>query len=143
MSAQPLDPATLPGRGRVMVAFSGGPDSVCLLHQLSLGQPGRELLCVHIDHRLDADSQRRAERAGEIAGRLGVACRIVPVEVGTGRGPEAQARHARYQALESLMQDGDTLVTAHHADDQAETVLLRLVRGAGPDGLAGIRPARR
>lgn len=143
MSAEPLDPNALPGTGRIIVAFSGGPDSVCLLHQLTRLENDRELLCVHVDHGLDAQSAERAERAAEIARHLGIACRIVRVELDAGRGPEERARKARYRALESLLEDGDLLATAHHADDQTETVLLRLLRGAGPEGLAGIRAVRR
>jgi len=143
MPADPIDPTTLPGRGRVLVAFSGGPDSVCLLHQLTLADLGRPLACIHIDHGLDSASRERAGQAAGIAETLGVACRIVRVEVGSSHGPEAEARAARYRALAALMDSEETLVTAHHADDQAETVLLRLIRGAGPDGLTGIRAIRR
>jgi len=142
MSAEPLDPAALPGQGRIIVAFSGGPDSVCLLHQLARGECTREILCVHVDHGLDPESGERARRAGAIAADMGIACQIVSVEVAAGRGPEAAARAARYRALESLIGEDDALATAHHADDQTETVLLRLIRGAGPEGLAGIRRVR-
>lgn len=147
MSASPIDriaSETLPGDGRVIVAFSGGPDSVCLLHQLVTGNLEREIACVHVDHGLDAESAQRAQRAVELAARLHSDCEVVRVEVQSGGdGPEAQARSARYRALEARMNTGDVLATAHHADDQAETVLLRILRGAGPEGLAGIRPIRR
>ncbi|WP_376696034.1 tRNA lysidine(34) synthetase TilS [Wenzhouxiangella sp. EGI_FJ10305] len=133
----------LPGQARVVVAFSGGPDSVCLLHQLADCDPGRELVCVHVDHGLDPGSRDRAVKAAQIAASLGVECSIVQIAVERGHGPEAAARDARYRAFEELIESGDVLVTAHHADDQAETVLLRLVRGAGPDGLAGIPAVRR
>jgi tRNA(Ile)-lysidine synthase len=142
MSADPLDPAALPGQGRIIVAFSGGPDSVCLLHQLARGECTREILCVHVDHGLDPESGERARRAGAIAADMGIDCQIASVEVDAGRGPEAAARAARYRALESLVGEDDALATAHHADDQTETVLLRLIRGAGPEGLAGIRRIR-
>lgn len=142
MPASAPDLSSLPGQGRVILAFSGGPDSVCLLHQLTRADLERELVCVHVDHGLDSESGERASRATVIAAHLGVDCRAIPVEVDTARGTEAGARRARYRAFESLMVPGDTLVTAHHADDQAETILLRLLRGAGPDGLSGI-PAKR
>lgn len=140
--ARPLDPSTLPGRSRVIVAFSGGPDSVCLLHQLVQADSGRDIVCVHIDHGLDPESGERAGRASEIAAGLGVDCQVVRVDVEAAEGPEDSARRARYRALEARMTSDDVLVTAHHADDQAETVLLRLLRGAGPDGLAGIPASR-
>lgn len=143
MSAGDLKPTTLPGRGRIILAYSGGPDSVCLLHRLLACHPDRELACVHVDHGLDPDSAARAERAVAIAEQLGAACQVVHARVDDGPGPEAAARLARYRVLDSVMKADETLLTAHHADDQAETVLLRLIRGAGPEGLAGMRPVRR
>lgn len=143
MPAERIHPENLPGCNRVVVAFSGGPDSVCLLHQLIVSTIEREVVCVHVDHGLDTGSRERARRAVDIAASLGVECEIVRVTVGAGRGPEAAARDARYIALENRIGPEDVLVTAHHADDQSETVLLRLLRGAGPDGLAGIPAVRR
>lgn len=143
MNADALKLTALPGRGRIILAYSGGPDSVCLLHRLLAVDLDRELVCVHVDHGLDADSGARAARAVGIARRLGVACRVVQVKVDHGPGPEAAARLARYHALGNLMAADETLLTAHHADDQTETVLLRLIRGAGPEGLAGMRTIRR
>lgn len=141
-----LDARTLAPRGhRNIVAFSGGPDSVCLLHRLASLDPPPDCLVVHVDHRLDAGSTERAVRAREIAVRLGADCRIErlsPADLEHSGGREAAARHARYARLQSLMRTGDHVLTAHHADDQAETVLLRLLRGAGPRGLAGMQPLR-
>ncbi len=143
MPAEHFDLTTLPGRGRVIVAFSGGPDSVCLLYRLTRAALERGIECVHIDHGLDPESAQRANRAVAIADGLGVPCRIIRIEVSAGSGPEAAARDARYRALEALVGPGEVLVTAHHADDQVETVLLRLIRGAGPEGLSGIPALRR
>lgn len=143
MPADRIHPDLLPGSNRVIVAFSGGPDSVCLLHQLAESDSGREIVSIHIDHGLDAESRRRANQAAAIAARLGVECQTIRVTVGTGHGPEAAARDARYRAFEKLIEHEDVLVTAHHADDQTETILLRVLRGAGPDGLAGIPAVRR
>jgi len=139
-----IDPAHLPGSGRIIIAFSGGPDSVCLLHRLVVAQLPRELVCIHIDHRMDAESPDRARAAVDIAAGLGIDCTVVPVTVKSGgRGLEAEAREARYRALERFVADEDVLVTAHHADDHSETIILRLLRGAGPAGLAGIPRRRR
>ncbi|QKK02502.1 MAG: tRNA lysidine(34) synthetase TilS [Pseudomonadota bacterium] len=140
-----LDPAIaqLPGDGRLLVAFSGGPDSLCLLDQLIAAGSDRAIVCVHVDHGQDHDSRQRAERAGQLADSLGVNCQQIAVRVTPAQGPEADARSARYEALQSLMQPGDALLTAHHRDDQVETVLLRMLRGAGPAGLAGIPRQRR
>lgn len=128
-----------------VVAFSGGPDSVCLLHQLSAARDRGPLRVVHIDHALDPDSARRARRARAIARGLGVDCevhRIEPARRSRDGGPEAAARHARYACLQAMLDCGDHVLTAHHADDQVETVVLRLLRGAGPAGLSGMQPLR-
>lgn len=135
--------AKLPGRGRVLIAFSGGPDSVCLLHRLLRVRIERPLLALHIDHGLDADSSERARQAHSIAQSMGVECRTLTIRVSAGRGPEEAARKARYAALEEQLEADETLLTGHHADDQIETVLMRLLRGAGPEGLAGIPACRR
>lgn len=133
----------LPGSGRILIAFSGGPDSVCLAALVARDRPQRPILCVHIDHCLDPGSGRRAMRAQQIAESLGLDCRIERVRPGGRDGPEASARRARYRALAEYLDPEGVLLTAHHADDQTETILLRLLRGAGPDGLAGIPPRRR
>ena len=129
-----------------LVAFSGGPDSVCLLHLLLGLRECGPLRTVHIDHAMDHRSKERARRARRIAQELGVDCdimRVTPDRRSGDGGPEAAARHARYACLQSMLDPGDHVLTAHHADDQVETVVLRLLRGAGPRGLAGMRPLRR
>lgn len=142
MPAMNPSPDHLPGAGRIVVAFSGGPDSMCLLHQLAASGCQRPLACIHVDHGLDDDSAARARRAHKLASKLGIDCTVISIEVSGTQGPEANARKARYGALEDQMQPGDALLTGHHADDQAETVLLRLLRGAGPAGLAGMPRVR-
>lgn len=136
------EPDLLPGRGRILLAFSAGPDSLCLAHLLAAAAPARPMICIHVDHGLDDQSAERADRARALANGLGIECRVVRVKVGNFQGPESAARAARYQALREHMQAGETLLTAHHADDQAETVLLRLLRAAGPDGLSGMPRTR-
>lgn len=133
----------LPGRRRVVVAFSGGPDSMCLLHRLARAGLERPIHAVHVDHRLDRHSAERARHAAKLAATIGIECQVLDLDTVRGPGPEAAARQARYAALASVLAAGETLVTAHHADDQAETVLMRLIRGAGPEGLAGIPRQRR
>lgn len=135
-----LDPSAqaLPGSGPVIVAFSGGSDSVCLLHQVRSTSISRNLLAVHVDHGLDCGSARRARRALELASDMGVHCEIECVKVRRSGSLEANARDARYAALTRHMQPDSVLLTGHHADDLAETMILRLLRGAGPGGLAGI-----
>ncbi len=135
---------------RLWVAYSGGLDSSVLLHACAElrcragAAPTPELCAVHVDHGLHEDSAGWAQHCQQVAGRLGVPIRLLRVEVdGIARhGPEGAARKARYTAMQSLLGDGDWLLTAHHAEDQAETFLLRALRGAGLTGLTAMRPAR-
>ena len=128
-----------PGK-QLVVGYSGGQDSTCLLH--ALAQRGLDVLAVHVDHGLRAESAADAARVAENAARLAVECRVVRVDVlASGRGVQAAARAARYQALAEVVAQvrGEALLMAHTADDQAETVLLNLLRGTGLAGLAGMR----
>jgi tRNA(Ile)-lysidine synthase len=131
--------------GRHLLAFSGGPDSTCLLSLLHHHGLGTGLRVVHVDHGLDPDSGERARRAVELADALGSFCEVRRIEVTRGPadgGLEAAARRQRYACMSALLQRDEYLLTAHHAEDQAETVLLRLLRGTGPEGLAGMRALR-
>ncbi len=136
---------------RYVVAFSGGLDSTVLLHALAeLREQSREqievpLLAIHIDHGLQPDSASWSKHCARFANQLKVDFRasVVTVQLESGKGPEAAAREARYSALQADMQNGDWLLSAHHRDDQAETLLLNLVRGSGPAGIAGIGAMRR
>lgn len=122
------------------VAFSGGLDSTVLLHALAATGTATPILAIHIDHDLHPDSTAWAEHARGIAESLGVdfAVRRVQLDPRQPQGPEAAAREARYAALSEFIAPGDCLLSAHHESDQAETLLLNLVRGSGPAGLAGI-----
>jgi len=125
---------------RYVVAFSGGLDSTVLLHALKAGQERIPVIAVHVDHGLHEDSQQWREHCESIAAGLGVEFHSEQVSIDDTRaqGLEAAARDARYGALESFMAAGDWLLSAHHQDDQAETLLMNLFRGGGPAGLAGI-----
>ncbi|TVQ30248.1 MAG: tRNA lysidine(34) synthetase TilS [Wenzhouxiangella sp.] len=136
------NPDSLPGQGRILIAFSGGPDSVCLAANLVESATRRPLLAIHVDHGLDQNSQQRARRAGKLAGQLGLPLHLEQLEAPPLTGGEAAARRARYAIFERHIQDNELLVTGHHSDDQAETMLLRLLRGAGPQGLLGIPQQR-
>lgn len=129
----------------VCVAFSGGRDSTVLLHAAAMLRERRSLplRALHVDHGLQASSAGWARACVATAALLGVECEVVTVRVGDvrGRGVEAAAREARYAALRGRLRPGEWLLTAHHADDQAETVLRHLLRGSGVAGAAGI-PAR-
>lgn len=108
-------------------------------------QTGRILHCFHIHHGLQPFADAWQRQAHRLAAILGISCHSVRVEVdlGQGDGMEAAARDARYQALEKLAArvGVNQVWLAHHRDDQAETVLLRLLRGAGPTGLSAMAPA--
>jgi tRNA(Ile)-lysidine synthase len=133
--------------GALLVALSGGLDSTTLLHALahSPAARARGIRAVHVDHRLHADSAKWSRRCAELAEQLGVELETREIEVARapGLGLEATARRARYAAIEAMLGDGEILALGHHRDDQAETVLLKLLRGAGPEGLGAMRRIRR
>jgi tRNA(Ile)-lysidine synthase len=133
----------LPADAQVCVGLSGGGDSTALVHalaQLAL----RPVRALHVDHGLQESSEAWASHCLALCASIGVPCTVARVQVDRtgGEGIEAAARRARYEAFVRHLADGEYLMLAHHRDDQAETVLLKLLRGAGPEGLAGMRPIR-
>lgn len=128
------------------VAFSGGPDSSALLHALAQlpDARARGLRALHVDHGLHADSAAWARHAERFCATLGVPCDVLRVQVdgSGGVGLEAAAREARHAALAAHLRESEYLLFGHHRDDQVETVLLKLLRGAGPEGLGGMRALR-
>lgn len=127
---------------RLLVACSGGPDSTALLHVLArLARPlGLELYAHGVDHGLRADAQRELALAASLAERLGVPFTTTVVQVAPGSNLQARARAARREALVAVARrEGAAFIaTGHTADDRAETVLIRLLSGAGPRGLAAM-----
>lgn len=123
------------------LAVSGGPDSLALLLLAHAALPGR-IEAATVDHRLRPESVDEAAMVARICAALAVPHAILPVSVEPGN-VQAEARGARYGALESWLAARGlaALATAHHADDQAETLLMRLNRGSGVAGLAGVRAA--
>ncbi len=130
---------TWPNANRYIIAYSGGMDSHALL-SLAKAANATPLLAVHIHHGLSPQADSWAEHCRHICAEMGVPFELRHVDVTPqpGESSQAVARRERYHALADLMQKDDCLFTAHHQDDQAETVLLRLLRGAGVKGLAGI-----
>jgi tRNA(Ile)-lysidine synthase len=128
---------------RYVIAFSGGLDSSVLAH--ALAGADRPVVAVHIDHGLQEQSEEWSQHCENFASALGIGfrCRKVAIQLESGKGPEASARDARYAALHAELEEGDWLLSAHHQEDQAETLLLNLVRGTGPAGIAGIGALRR
>lgn len=132
--------------GMLRVGCSGGLDSSVLLHALARMPEARArgLAALHVDHGLHADSGDWAGQCRAFSASLGIECEVViaAVERDAGFGPEAAARAARYAAFADRLPAGAILALAHHRDDQSETVLLKLLRGAGPEGIGGMRAIR-
>ncbi len=129
-----------PPAGRLLVAFSGGLDSHVLLHLLTQTFNDRSLAALHVHHGLQSGADRWSRHCESVCHSLGVTLEVLHVKVERAgqQGLEAAARDARYAALRARMHTHDLLLTAHHQDDQAETMLLQLMRGAGPAGLAAM-----
>src|SRR2546430_2342112 len=127
----------------VCVAFSGGADSPALLAALSqLARGPLKVRALHVDHRLHPHSVRWAAHCRRVARALGVPLQVRTAKLAHRRGesPEAAARAARYELLAAALAPEEALLTAHHEDDQLETVLLQLLRGAGLAGIAAMPP---
>ena len=124
------------------MAVSGGLDSTVLLHTLAAlrGELAVPISALHVDHALQADSARWGEHCAQLCAGLSIPLRQVRVDVGCckDKGLEATARQARYRAFEDELGEGEMLLSAHHQDDQAETLLLQLLRGGGVHGMAGM-----
>ncbi len=141
--------AAFPDARRVALAFSGGLDSSVLLHLLHahVAERGIALHAFHVHHGLSANADQWAEHCRLVCQRLNVAFAMRHVDIARdgGSGIEEAAREARYAALGALCAEHDIglLVTAHHIDDQAETVLLQLLRGSGIAGIAGMEASNR
>jgi tRNA(Ile)-lysidine synthase len=141
-----------PGATGLLVGVSGGRDSSCLLAALAQPLAGARATCaralplraVHVDHGLQVASSAMRAAGAALCRRFGVPLQVVRVEVNVAGGEsiEAAARVARYRAFAGVMQPGECLLTAHHALDQAETLLLQLLRGAGLKGLSAMPVCR-
>ncbi|MBK4999473.1 tRNA lysidine(34) synthetase TilS [Pseudomonas sp. S31] len=127
------------------IAFSGGLDSTVLLHLLASharNHASPPLRALHVHHGLQPAADAWPAHCQSICDTLGIDLQVIHVQVAPGASLEQAAREARYAAFEKLLGPGDVLFTAQHRDDQAETLLFRLLRGAGVRGLAGV-PQRR
>jgi len=127
--------------GTSLVAVSGGPDSVALLDLLvqTRSNHGLDLIVAHADHGIHPDSAGVSERVASLARDFGLPVLLGRLELGAGAS-ETAARAARYAWLEAARERAGAglILTAHHADDQVETVLMRVLEGSGPAGLSGI-----
>ena len=127
------------------VAFSGGLDSTVLLHllaQLARSEALPALSALHVHHGLQAAADGWPAHCQAVCRSLGIPLRVERVQVAVGGSIEQAARDARYRAFQANLGEGQVLLTAQHLDDQAETLLFRLLRGAGLRGLAAMPASR-
>ena len=131
---------------RVLLGYSGGVDSHVLLYELTRVASMHRLtvIALHGNHQILPNSNLWEQHSREVCNKIGVEFQSHRLSVDFDRagGRENALREARYAWFKSVMNSGDVLVTAHHLDDQVETVLFRLFRGSGARGLAGISPVR-
>jgi tRNA(Ile)-lysidine synthase len=122
------------------VAYSGGRDSTVLLHALRDAAAPATFRAIHVHHNLHPEAERWAELCARQCATWNIPLSLLRIDARPPRGesPEAWARKERYKALCGALTEGEVLLTAHHQQDQAETLLLQLVRGAGPAGLAAM-----
>ena len=125
-----FDQCTFPSNGPIHCAVSGGADSSALLILASM--TGEEVIAHHVEHGLRPNSSIESDRVARLANQVGAKFRSVALSLEKGPNLEARARSARFDALPN------DVLTGHTADDQAETIILHLLRGGGPDALAGM-----
>jgi tRNA(Ile)-lysidine synthase len=125
------------------IGFSGGLDSTVLLHALAQLQLPVQLRALHINHQISPNADAWQTQCADFCTQYSIPFHAEKVRVeNTGKGIEDAARAVRYSVFEKNLAPNDVLLTAHHANDQAETLLLRLMRGTGPRGLAAMASAR-
>lgn len=129
------------GERHWVVGFSGGLDSTVLLHLLcryTKANPQKTFSCVHVNHGLSANAHIWQTHCVDVCGKLLVPIEVLSVNLDSKGNLEQQAREARYSAIEEHIDGAGTLFLGHHQNDQVETFMLRLKRGAGPTGLSGM-----
>ncbi|MEP6681187.1 MAG: tRNA lysidine(34) synthetase TilS [Chloroflexota bacterium] len=147
--ARGADALAIPADAHLLLAVSGGPDSVALMRGAARLADSRswQLTVAHLDHGLRPDSAEDAAFVADAAASLDLACTVRRTDVGglaaaEGRSIEEAGREARYRFLEEIASADALIATAHTADDSAETILLNLVRGSGLAGVSGMPPRR-
>ena len=136
---------SIPSSDRYFIALSGGMDSIALAYFCVpyLKEKTTNIQAIHINHNLSPNAQAWADFCEICCLELGIACHVVNVSVvSEGEGLEAAARKARYAEFNRYLQEGGVLLQGHHLNDQAETVLMRFLKGLGPESLKGIPKER-
>ena len=135
-----IDHKQFPNAKRLWVAYSGGVDSHVLLHAIKQSCLEIPITAVHINHQLNAQAQVWQQHCQDVCDALGIVLNTITIDASpqANQSPEQAARIQRYRALKKVVADNEYLLTAHHQDDQAETLLLQLLRGAGPKGLSAM-----
>ncbi|MHA7881034.1 MAG: tRNA lysidine(34) synthetase TilS [Saccharospirillum sp.] len=136
--------ATVDSDARLHIGYSGGLDSTVLLHALAATAGPDRLVAVHVNHQLHPQADAWQRHCQQTARALGCAFEglRVTIDAHTGSGLESAARAARYRAFDACVPEQGTLWLAHHLDDQVETLILRMLRGTGLAGLAGMAATR-
>ena len=130
---------------KIYIAYSGGPDSTALLNILAdmNTNSSLDIIAVHVNHNLSKESKAWEDHCKEACSILDIELIIESIKVvPDGGGIESASRKARYKVFENLLQENDQILLAHHSDDVAETVFMRLLRGTGVDGIEGPKPRR-
>ncbi len=143
--SETLEQLGLAAEQRLIIAYSGGCDSQALLHQAAMlrDETGMKLSAVHINHGLTEHANQWAEFCEQQCTELNIPLAQHQLQLDPNKNGEDQARRGRYAFFQTQLGKDDVLLTAHHLNDQAETILLRLLRGAGARGLAAIPFKRR
>ena len=131
---------------KIFVAYSGGPDSSALLHLLARINDAQELNlhAIHINHNLSKCSHIWENHCKQVCAKLKINLITESIEVvSEGGGIESASRRARYKIFENILEDNDQILLAHHSDDVAETIFMRMLRGTGIEGIEGPKRERR
>ena len=131
---------------KIFVAYSGGPDSSALLHLLARINDTQELnlQAIHINHNLSKKSLMWENHCKQVCAKLKINLITESIKVvSEGGGIESASRRARYKIFENVLEDNDQMLLAHHSDDVAETIFMRMLRGTGVEGIEGPKEERR
>jgi tRNA(Ile)-lysidine synthase len=130
---------------KIFVAYSGGPDSSALLHLLARINDTQELniQAIHINHNLSKKSLMWENHCKQVCAKLKINLTTESIKVASeGGGIESASRRARYKIFENVLEDNDQMLLAHHSDDVAETIFMRMLRGTGIEGIEGPKQER-